>query len=669
MMKYLLFLSFILISAMSYGQIKEIEFIDSRPNVNLKFSAADSLFRLYLDTDLLKASILARRQLELSKDVGTRRASIKALHAMSMVSAYQGDYTGSIRYDQEQLDLSILEKDSSMMMVGYINQGDNFLELGRFDQAYFNTYKAQELAVLTKSRLDEAYAIHNFGRIYKELGQFNDAVKYFLKSDSLSAIMGDLQSPFYTAWEMGNLYQRQGKSDLAYSNLKEALKLSHQLNILVMQPDIQLDIAQYFIGVSKYDQAMNYYDSALMRFRNFNNHLGEAKVKLGYGRVAERQGSLAKAVGYFKETLSEAEKLNAKSLQILALEELAKISERQGDFRSSLSYFRKFTTLKDSLFSRELLDQTFRYQLQFLASTKDNEINALNQLNELRNKELSGQHLFRNVIVFVFVLTIGLLYMVYRSNNKKKQLNKLLLDHQNELEQRSRELEEINMLKDKFFSIISHDLRSPINSLAGVLNLMEKGGVTPQELPELTKELRMQFNHTKNLITNLLSWAMLQMDKVFVKKEAVTLHKVVEENFVLASSMTNKKVNLRNDVDKKISVSTDLNMVHLIIRNLIMNAIKFTDSGGQVRISAEERENETVILVEDTGVGISPEIQKLLMSKESTNYTTRGTMNEKGTGLGLTLCREFIELLGGKLWLTSTEGKGTTFYFSIPRNN
>lgn len=669
MMKCVLFLFCGLVSVTGYTQIKEVEFIESRPNINLKFSAADSLFHLYLDTDLLKASILAKKLLGLSKDVGTRRASINALHAMSMVTAYQGDYTGSIRYGQEQLDLSILEKDSLMMIVGLINQGDNYLELGRFDQAYFNTYKAQELSVLIKSRLDEAYTIHNFGRIYKELGQYNDAIKYFLKSDSISRVLRDLQGPFYTAWEMGNLYQRQGKSDLAYSNLREALRLSRQLKILVMQPDIQLDMARYFTEINRYDEALKYYDSALLRFRNFNNRLGEAKVKLGYGRVAERKGNLAEAVGYFMETLSTAKQLNARSLQILAFEELAIISERQGDYKNSLVYFKKFTTLRDSLFSRELLDQTFRYQLQFLAATKDNEINALNELSNLREIQLSRQHLTRNIIVVVFALTIGLLYLVYRSNNKKKQLNKLLIDHQDELEKRSKELEEINLLKDKFFSIISHDLRSPINSLAGVLNLMEKGGVTPQELPELTKELRMQFNHTKNLITNLLSWAMLQMDKVFIKKENVNLFKIVDDNFGLATSMTSKKMNLVNDVDKNLSVVTDLNMIHLIIRNLIMNAIKFTDPGGQVRVSADQRGSETVIMIEDTGVGISPEIQKLLMSKDSTNFTTRGTMNEKGTGIGLSLCREFIDLLGGKMWLNSTEGKGTTFYFSIPVNN
>jgi signal transduction histidine kinase len=435
-----------------------------------------------------------------------------------------------------------------------------------------------------------------------------------------------------------------------------------------MQPDVQLDIARYYTDHNRLDEAETYYDSALTLFRSFRNKLGEAKVGLGYGRIFLKKGLLKEANQKFNEVLTVAEELNARSIQISVLEELSKLEESRGDFRKSLSYFKQYNSLHDSLFSRELLDQTFKYQLQFLVDTKDNEIDALNQVNELRQAEISRQHLLRNVIIVVFLLTIGLLYLVYRSNRRKQQLNNLLLAHQSELERRSLELEELNKLKDKFFSIISHDLRSPINSLAGVLNLMEKNGVSPQELPELTRELRLQFNHTKNLITNLLSWAMLQMDKIAIKMESLDLRRLVDENFVLASSMTSKQMNLVNDVDAGTMIFADQNMFNLIIRNLVMNAIKFTEPGGQVRVSSEARGSDVIVMVEDTGIGISPEVQKILMSKENSNYTTRGTMNEKGTGLGISLCKEFIERNNGRMWLVSTVNKGTTFFVSVPKS-
>ncbi|MFM8347491.1 MAG: sensor histidine kinase, partial [Bacteroidota bacterium] len=304
---------------------------------------------------------------------------------------------------------------------------------------------------------------------------------------------------------------------------------------------------------------------------------------------------------------------------------------------------------------------------RFLTDSKDREIAALNELNALRASQIGRQHTIRNIIIILFLVTGVFLYTLYRSNRRKVEINRLLLAHQDELEKRSEELEELNKLKDKFFSIISHDLRSPINSLAGVLNLMDKNGVSPEELPELTRELRMQFNHTRGLITNLLNWAMLQMDKVTIQKESLNLNQLVDENLKLAAATSSKKLELINEVPETLAIRADRNMMNLLVRNLVTNSIKFTDNGGYVKVNAEESGKEVIIAVEDNGVGMSPEIQETLLEKKSINYTTRGTANEKGTGLGLSLCKEFLERNNGRIWLKSSEGVGTTFYIAVPR--
>jgi signal transduction histidine kinase len=237
--------------------------------------------------------------------------------------------------------------------------------------------------------------------------------------------------------------------------------------------------------------------------------------------------------------------------------------------------------------------------------------------------------------------------------------------HQEETDRRTKELEELNKVKDKFFSIISHDLRSPINSLAGLLDLMEKNQIKPEELPGLTREMRIQFNHTKNLINNLLDWTLLQMNKVAIKKEKLSIKTIIDENIKLLSSMSTKDTTFQNEVGEDIYATADNNMINLIFRNLILNGIKFTDNGGVIKISATKEDNEIKVCIKDNGVGISADIQKMLFEK-TTGYSTRGTANEKGTGLGLILCKEFIERNGGKIWLESEVGQGSTFYVTIP---
>ena len=238
--------------------------------------------------------------------------------------------------------------------------------------------------------------------------------------------------------------------------------------------------------------------------------------------------------------------------------------------------------------------------------------------------------------------------------------------HQEEMEKRSEELERLNQVKDKFFSIISHDLRSPINALAGLLDLLDKGAVSAEELPKHIRELKVRFNHTRTLLNNLLDWTLLQMDKLNLQAGKIDIHHIVEENIQLLTSVQNKDIAIVNEVPRDSIGFADSNTINLVIRNLMTNAIKFTNDGGRVIIGAEEKPSEWLVSVRDNGVGMNGDVLKMLFDKTAP-YTTRGTANEKGTGLGLILCKEFIEKNGGKIWVDSAESKGSTFYFTLPK--
>ncbi|MEJ0056529.1 MAG: HAMP domain-containing sensor histidine kinase [Bacteroidota bacterium] len=227
-------------------------------------------------------------------------------------------------------------------------------------------------------------------------------------------------------------------------------------------------------------------------------------------------------------------------------------------------------------------------------------------------------------------------------------------------------MKQLNQVKDKFFSIISHDLRSPMNALAGTLDLLEQKNISQDEFNSLSKNLRTQFNHTRTLINNLLNWTLLQMDKLKIQSEKVLLHAKVEESFSALRMLYPKNIVMENKVGEKVTAYADPNIVNLVLRNLILNAVKFTESGGRIWISAEQNDKEITVSVSDNGIGIQPEVKEMLFEKTS-GYSTRGTANEKGTGLGLILCKEFVEKNGGRIWLESELGKGTTFYFTLPK--
>ena len=634
--------------------------------VDVKFKFADSLHRKYGESDLSVASYFANQLYLLSDSIKTDEATIKGFHAMSLALGYQGDYTGSIAFCQRELDLGTRLKDSLIISRAYINMGDNYTELGQYNLAYYYLSKAMEISLQSSNEVDAEFATHNFGRVHKELGQYRQAIEYFNRAEELSAALNDVQGPMYTLRELGDVAVRQGKFDEALEKLKRALQLSYDLDVQVVRPDIFIDLGRLYIEMEKPEQAILYYDSARFLGRVLGNRFVQAKCFLGYGKIYLLKKNYSMAAMNFIQALDLATVLRAKVIQITSLEQLASLAESQGNYKDGLAYYKRYELVKDSLYNKDIPDQTLKYQMQFLKDSKDREIASLNEINQLRNSELNKQQLVRNLLLGVMGVGAILLYLLYRSNARRRQANDQLEYQRRELEQRGDELEELNRVKDKFFSIISHDLRSPINSLSGVLNLMEKNGVTAEELPLLTRELRLQFNHTKNLITNLLNWALLQMDRVTLKKETLELAPIVEENIKLSKSLSNKNVELINQVQPGTQLYGDQNMTNMILRNLILNAVKFTESGGRVLIGCEDRGKEMVVSVQDNGVGIPTDVQKLIFTKNN-SYTSLGTANEKGTGLGLNLCKEFVERQGGKIWFESQLDMGTTFYFSIPK--
>jgi signal transduction histidine kinase len=188
--------------------------------------------------------------------------------------------------------------------------------------------------------------------------------------------------------------------------------------------------------------------------------------------------------------------------------------------------------------------------------------------------------------------------------------------------------------------------------------------VTPEEFTVLAKELRNQFTHTKSLLNNLLDWALLQMDKLTLQPVAIDLREVVSENFRLMKSLYTKPIEMQNGIAPQMMAYADFNTINLVVRNLLLNAIKFTDSGGYVRVTAEDKGSDWEVTVADNGIGIDPDTQRQLFDRTAL-YSTRGTAEEKGTGLGLILCKEFVERNGGRIRVESTPGKGSMFSFTV----
>src|SRR6056297_2594436 len=228
-------------------------------------------------------------------------------------------------------------------------------------------------------------------------------------------------------------------------------------------------------------------------------------------------------------------------------------------------------------------------------------------------------------------------------------------------------LKELNATKDKMFSVISHDLRAPLGGIKSMLDLMyEDQSANKQISLQSLNSLKNAADQTYNLLENLLYWSRSQRGRLVNNPEMINLYDLVIENMELLQTMSdNKKIEVNNQVDPHATALADRNMVKTVLRNLIINAIKFTREKGQITMANEYKDGLLEVSVTDNGVGIQKQnLEKILNMKEY--YTTFGTKREKGSGLGLNLCIDFIRRNNGELYIDSEYGKGSTFTFTLP---
>lgn len=636
-----------------------------------------SLANSYTFKNFNKSLAYAREATLLADQTNNNDLKLKAHRDLGLIFSLGGDYTSALSHETIALQLGIEKKDSTAIGNSYSNIGNYYYEIGVYDDAYF--YLTTAYSILNKGTISKAdsilmnIVIHNVGRVFKEMGQYETSLQHLRLAQRVSRKLGDKEGNPYALDEIGDVMLRIGKYDSTLLYLQQSLKETNHLlsqnpeNIVKeLRTKTLIKIAKVYSSLKQYDNALAYYDSTSRLHELTNNQYGIAEVELGRGTLFLNNQNYVEAENHIDIALESAKKINAKILEINCYNELAKLWELKGDYKRSLEFFKKHKSLNDSLFSEEMQQKLFRDQVRFATASKDEQIQSLTKLEEFRKTEIKRQEFISNVLVVVMALVVILLVTVYRSGQRRKRINTLLLQHQEEMEKRSVELEQLNQVKDKFFSIISHDLRSPISALAGLLDLMDKGAIRSDELPMAIKELRIRFNHTRTLLNNLLDWTLLQMDKINLQPAKISLKNLADENIELIQSLQSKEIKLTNSVSATAFAHADSNTINLVIRNLISNALKFTNEGGEIKIASEEQKSEWVISVSDNGVGMKPEVVNMLFDKINP-YSTRGTANEKGTGLGLILCKEFVEKNNGRIWVESQEGRGSTFWFTLPK--
>jgi signal transduction histidine kinase len=626
---------------------------------------ADALYQLAIgleETDKKQALEYYLEALEYEKNK-RRRASI--YNSIGMYHLQRGDNLESLGFFEKAQEIVEELNDSSMRGRIYNNSAVANYWLGNSNEALNFYLNALEIRKSLKDSLGVIKISNNIGLIYQDWGLYNEAIEWHQEALTLAMDAEAYYDLSYTYANIGKCYENLNDYNAALKNYRLGNENAIRAN---STNKINSYLSGFFGSVYR---RMNMPDSALFHFRkslnyshriNNTNRIAIAEYELGKTYFDIHQTDSAKK--YITQSYNLATENYYPTLLKDNLFILAELAEDEGNTAEAYQFLKGATQMKDSLFNAEKISKFTDLQVKYFNQQQQQENLILKQNNDIQQITIRQQKLKSWIFLAFGILILIALIFIARSRL-------YLIKLKTKLEKSEKQLQQANADKDKFFTIIAHDLKSPFNGLLGLTTLISESfdELPHHEMKNLLLELKNSAANVYALVEGLLSWSQIQTGKISYKKEKTDLAKIsskVTEQF--ATSAKNKDILLEQQIEKNTFAIADEKSISTVLRNLVSNAIKYTNPGGEISVSAIQKNNHVEITVADTGVGMKKtKLDKLFSISEK--ISEPGTGNEKGTGLGLILCKEFVEKNDGTIWAESKPGKGSRFIFTLPAAN
>ena len=584
-----------------------------------------------------------------------------------------------ISFGKKSLELAKKIEYTKGIATALKNIGSNYWSKGYFDIALEYYYQSMNFYEKINDLDGISRIYNNIGLIYLTTHEFEEGIESFEKAIEIGKKLDRDVMLGKAYFNLGLIYNAKGEFQRSVKQIKKSIPLlqgNDELSVSSAYGQALCYTGINYIYLKEYDKALEYLKKSLEVNMKNDDRRGKSMVYNHLSQYYIATSKPQKALEYARKGYQISLDLGLLYDQFESTAFLSKAYANLGDYQKAYEYKVKNVKIKDSLKNEENIrkQKELEMEYKFSKKTRQMELEQAKKELALQNKIYRSQLLIYFILgAFVFVLIFFVI--IYRSYREKSKMNALLTEknqqiteQKDKLEDLNKELDKSNSTKDKFFSIIAHDLRNPISSFKQVTDVLHQdfNSFNEDEKQDLIKEMKNSSDSIYQLLDNLLTWSRSQRGIIKYNPERFELKKLVSMIKDLLSSQASKKnIEISTHIPDDLEIYADRNMINTVIRNLVSNSVKFTPEKGKIEIKAEKDDGIAKIIVSDTGVGMDKEtVSKLFQIDKS--FSTQGTGNEKGTGLGLILCREFIDKHGGDITVESTPGKGSKFVINIP---
>lgn len=660
------------------GQLKPTDPDTTQIKVLRKLSAA------YTSVDPIKKYYYANQYLRLAEKNNIDSTIANAYLDMGIAHAVRSNLDSGLYYFRLGHEKAKAINYLNGMARGYVNIGFILDRQDKKRESVKNYEESLKIYRQLNYKRGINQCIMNLGSIYFDLKEYKTADLYFKQVlENVRETPNDQVGLANALFSLGNSNRKIGDPRVALDYFKQSLAIREKLG------DINgIGLSNWGIGLvlnnsGKYTEALKHFEIALKNNRQTKNVYQEAIVLMSISETYLNLKDYKKAEEYAKTAMVKAKESDSKGLVAQSLEYLIKVETAQKKFADALEHQSDYLAITDSLKETETKREVILDDLARVNTDNKN----LEKHNEKISAKITDYSYAIAIISVLLLILIILLILYYKKNAGYKTANELLklqkhqtaeineeLSALNEelktqmeiVSAQNIELEKLNKVKNKFFSIVSHDLRAPIHSLKALFGMYHSGVLSEQELTNILQRLEETVYTTASFLDNLLEWSKSQLEGVVINPSEVDLHDVIDHNIKLMDSqIRTKNLSVENKTSSNDTVFADLNMVHVVVRNLLSNAVKFCDPNSKITFSTEIVDGKVRCMIKDTGKGISENDLDNLFNL--THHSQTGTSGEKGHHIGLILCRDMILQNQGSLDVESKLGEGTAFYITLPK--
>ncbi|MDP2304141.1 MAG: tetratricopeptide repeat-containing sensor histidine kinase [Ignavibacteria bacterium] len=592
-----------------------------------------------------------------------------SLNNIGVVYWSLSQFDSAIIYFEKALELRSKLSNKEHLASTTNNIGTVYYQWAIYDKALEYYLQALELNREINNYANVPVILTNIGIIFKETSQEEKAIEYFQESLGYAIASNDTQNIGYVYNSIaGTFIDKNRDSSIYYYNKSlEAYKAVGSAGGIII---CLKGLAENYIRSNDLGKARNYFNQILEIATREKNRLRIAEAYKYLGNINKSENQLTLAKEYFEKCIQISLEMNTKSFLRDSYKNLSEIYEATGDVNKALISIKEYLNYKEQIDNedsqRRINDLKSRFEFEKYQRALD--------VQKYDNQQ-QRVFLFSIVaILFGAIIAAGILFVI---NNKRKKVNEILLQKNEQIEgqakelvMKNHELTELNHAKEKLFSIIAHDLKNPFFALLNYSLILKEDyhQLTDEERLGFISNIRETSIQTYELLENLLNLSASRTGKIDFNPVNIKLKELFDKiSNLYQNQILEKEIRITNFVDEKQMVFADPKMLEVVFRNLLNNAIKYTNPSGTIEMKTETLDGSVLTIIKDNGVGMDETTRDNIFNINSVT-STPGTKGERGTGLGLGLCKEFVEKNNGSIYVESEPNKGSTFYITLPKS-